>query len=365
MKNAYSGYIDNLKKSADWLILSIKKGNGGSCGYFSPLSGWSKPYPETTGYLIPTLIRLSDFLNDPKYIYAANELGEWLLRIQSKEGFWHSGLHKNVSQIEASPSVFNTGQILKGMTALFHSSQETKFLEAADKGANWLVSKMGNDGLWPSKDYKANKTPSYYSHVAWPILEVWKVTKNLEQKKAAETFLDAVLKRKLDNGVIKKWGFSDDGPAFTHTIAYTIRGFQESGKLLGNYSKYAKPMEDCLEVFIRKSELTNGKLPGEFDNNFRGNKRFVCLTGNAQLAISILLMEKENPDLRLVNSAAKLIDFISSTQLSISFIKSISGAVAGSYPIWGRYMFMRYPNWSAKYYCDALMLMIARLESER
>ena len=34
MKNSYLGYKENLINSADWLIKSIEKGNGGSCGYF-------------------------------------------------------------------------------------------------------------------------------------------------------------------------------------------------------------------------------------------------------------------------------------------------------------------------------------------
>ena len=49
------------------------------------------------------------------------------------------------------------------------------------------------------------------------------------------------------------------------------------------------------------------------------------------MAISILIMEKENPDLRLVNFTAKLIDFIGSVQKSGFLIRSVRGAVAGSY----------------------------------
>ena len=364
MKESFLDYRKNLKSTANWLVKSIKNGKGGSSAFFSPLTGWSKPYPETTGYIIPTLIKLSNYFEDSRFSFAAHDLGDWLLSIQSNLGFWHGGLHSNIQQIETSPSIFNTGQIIKGMMALYRHTEDNKYLYAANNAANWLVSEMRSDGLWPSGDYRASETPSYYTHVAWPILEVWKETQNFEQKKAAETFLNEILKRKLNNGVISKWGFEDSGPAFTHTIAYTIRGFQESSNLLGDYSRYAKPMEESLEFFVRRSEFTNGRLPGEFDEDLKSNNKFVCLTGNAQLAICILLMEKENHDLRLVNSAAKLIDFIRSVQTSFSLLKSTSGAVAGSFPIWGKYMTMRYPNWSAKYYCDALIALLMRLESE-
>lgn len=355
-------YKSNLKLTADWLIRSIEKGKGGSCAHFSPLIGWSKPYPETTGYIIPTLLRISDFTNDSKYSTAALNLGEWLLNIQSKNGSWYGGLHPNKTLNE---SVFNTGQILKGMVSLYEFTKDETFLNSADKGANWLSSGIDSNGSWPAGDYKATKTPSYYTHVAWPILEVWKKTNNESQKNAAKIFLDMVLDRILPNGAIKGWGFYDEGFAFTHTIAYTIRGFQESSRILNDYNKYGEPMEKALEYFVRKSELTNGAMPGEFNESYNENNKFVCLTGNAQLAICILLMEKKNPDLRLVNAAIKLIDFIDSVQHSNKYINSKRAGVAGSYPLWGKYMFMRYPNWAAKYYCDSLLMTINRLTSEK
>ena len=341
---------------------SIENGKGGSCAHFSPLMGWSKPYPETTGYLIPTFIRVSKVFDDPKYSAAAVSIGQWLLDIQAHNGSWHSGLHPSSSP---EGSVFNTGQILKGMMALFEFTGDQKFLEAADKGADWLASGVDKDGLWPAGDYRASETPSYYTHVAWPMLEVWKRTQSASQLSSAERFLDMALERKLSNGAIGRWGFGDKGSAFTHTIAYTIRGFQESSRLIGDYSKYGRPMEEILNFFVKRAELSNGRVPGDFDESLKENKNYVCLTGNAQLAICILLMEHEHPDLRLVNAASKMIDFIGSVQPTNRFLKSIQGGVAGSYPLWGRYMFMRYPNWAAKYYCDSLILMSSRLELEK
>jgi hypothetical protein len=356
--NRYQVY---LELSAEWLMQSIAMGKGGSCAHYSHLIGWSKPYPETTGYLIPTLFRLSKFLNNSKYSDSALSIGQWLLDIQLQNGSWRGGLHPGSS---SEGSVFNTGQIIKGMMALFHNTGDQAFLMAADRAANWLASCIDSNGLWPAGDYKASKTPSYYSHVAWPMLEVWQTTQSDFQRTAAESFLDNALKRKLQNGAIAGWGFNDSGPAFTHTIAYTIRGFQESSRLLQDNFRYANEMEQVLNFFIQKAELTNGRLPGEFNESLVGNQNYVCLTGNAQLAICIMVMEQQKSDLRLINAAAKLIDFVGSVQGSGRFSKNLKGAVAGSYPIWGRYMFMRYPNWSAKYFCDSLMMISSRLEEE-
>lgn len=32
------------------------------------------------------------------------------------------------------------------------------------------------------------------------------------------------------------------------------------------------------------------------------------------------------------------------------------GAIAGSYPLWGKYIHYCYPNWAAKYFAESIML---------
>ena len=105
-------YRRHLELTGGWCLRSAEKGKGGSCAHFSPVLGWSNPYPETTGYLIPTLIQLADTLGDERYRSCAIGLGEWLLAIQNDDGSWHGGLHPAK---KPGGSVFNTGQILKGM----------------------------------------------------------------------------------------------------------------------------------------------------------------------------------------------------------------------------------------------------------
>ena len=75
-------------------------------------------------------------------------------------------------------------------------------------------------------------------------------------------------------------------------------------------------------------------------------------------------MERRQPDLRIVNGAAKLLDFVGHVQRNAWVPAGMQGAVAGSYPLWGRYMRMRYPNWAGKYFCDALLMMQQRLTLE-
>src|SRR4051812_11169371 len=158
-------YRRHLELAGQWLIRSIKMGRGGSCAHFSPLLGWSDPYPETTGYLIPTLLHLESRLGDSAYGRAARSTGEWLLGIQGRDGSWPGGLYRPGRP--GRSSVFNSGQIIKGMVALHDATRQQVWLDAAERAAHWLAGGVGADGQWRDKDYRSSVTPSYYTHVAW------------------------------------------------------------------------------------------------------------------------------------------------------------------------------------------------------
>ena len=358
--NHTSRYEPNLRAAADWLIRSELRSGGSSAHYF-PLFGWSRAYPETTGYIIPTLLAICNRLKDPKYNSLAIKLGYWLLSIQNADGSWNGGLHPTKIP---RPSVFNTGQILKGLIALWRHTLDPLWIEAARRGNNWLSQGMAPDGLWLGRDYRATSTPSYYTHVLWPMLEVAQEEGNVKIKTAVERGLSRVLERLQPNGIIYGWGFTEDNSAFTHTIAYTIRGLQECGRLLGR-SDIQDAVIPALNTLVRRSELKCGQLPGTFNSDWKSTKNYVCLTGNAQIAKCILIQEARVSDLRLVSAAARMIDVVCSNQNLVSLNGGIRGGVAGSSPLWGPYMRFRYPNWAAKYFCDAILALLDRLDLEK
>src|SRR5450432_1943467 len=69
-RNSAAGFTD-----ADHLLAAVRwiecaqdaSGDGGICGRYSLEHGWSSSYPETTGYLIPTLLQLAQELGEPRY----------------------------------------------------------------------------------------------------------------------------------------------------------------------------------------------------------------------------------------------------------------------------------------------------------
>ncbi len=347
----------HLRATAEWLIGSIEHGRGGSCAYFSPL-GWSRPYPETSGYIIPTLLMLSEKLKGFDGRQRALDLGTWLLDIQDSEGWWHGGVHPPKGDVKAS--VFNTGQVLHGMAALHDLTGEDRWLDAGVRAGRWLACGLGEDGLWTHVDYRAPGTPSYYTFAAWPMLEIATRGSDDGIRDAAVRVLDAILERRRPNGSFARWAFEDGVAAFTHTIAYTLQGLIESARLLGDWEAYGAPTETALGELARRTAERGGRLPGRFDDDWRPATSFVCLTGNAQTALCLLDLDARRTEPRLVDAATVLIDAVCASQ-RLRGPAGVRGAVAGSSPLWGRYMTLRYPNWAAKFHCDALIKLMARL----
>lgn len=259
--------------------------------------------------------------------------------------------------------MFNTAQVLHGLVALHELTGEPRWLQAGSRAARWLAGGLGEDGLWAGTDYRQAGTPSYYTFALWPMLAMAERADEPDVRESAVRALDAILERRRENGTFARWGFVEGGAAFTHTIAYTIQGLMESARLLDDWPTYGTPAEAGLLELYRRSELAAGRLSGRLDDGWSPAARYICLTGNAQTALCLLAWERRRPDLRLLNSAARLLDVICDAQ-NLGRPDPLRGAVGGSLPIWGRYMFLRYPNWAAKFHCDALMQLIPRLREE-
>jgi hypothetical protein len=355
-------YDKHLHATLDWLLCSIDAGEGGSSAHFSPLKGWSAPYPETTGYIIPTLLEATGALREPRYEAAARRAGQWLLSLQRDDGAWPGGLY--VAGRPKDPSVFNTAQIIDGMVALARRDPTGPWCDAAARAARWLADGVDEQGLWQIGNYRSGVNPSYYTQVAWPMLQAWQLSGDTKVRSAAEAVLTRIVGLRTKHSSITGWGFDPGKPAFTHTIAYTLRGLLESAEALNDWASYGQPCEDALERLARKAEFANGRLPGAYYDDWRPVDWYSCLTGNAQVALCLLRTEQKAPDLRLVNAAAKLVDHVCLTQRIVGGRDATRGAVGGSSPLWGRYMILRYPNWAAKYHADALMMLSQRLRAE-
>lgn len=351
---------DRAALAVDWLLRSIRACDGrGSAAFYSrwyrPVRGWTAAYPETTGYIIPTLLRFARRHNREDCHELALRQADWLLTLQFAEGGFPGGFADGRPW---PPSIFNTGQILFGLCAAADASGGQRYLDAAVRAARWLAEQVdAAAGTWTSYAYVSGYSPAYYTRVCWPMLEVERRSPETGVRTAAAHVLETIAGWALNNGAWRNWAFKPGAPAFTHTIAYTLRGALESAWLLGDAAGDRLERVVCrsAEALMRRAEL-RGRLAGAYDEQMRGRYWYSCLTGNCQMAIVWMRLYQRHGDARYLSAALKALQFTIDRQRVRAIDPNVRGAIAGSAPFWGRYLILRYPNWAAKFFVDALTL---------
>ncbi|MBK6901345.1 MAG: hypothetical protein IPH04_00640 [Saprospirales bacterium] len=333
----------------NWLQRSIDvhEGKGSAATLF--FGKWAPAYPETTGYLIETLLDYGHFLGECKWLEYARGCGDWLLEVQHTDGsfpalYAHSG----------KPSVFNTGMILFGLSRLCREEESQRFVPALQKATAWLLSELAPEGSWPAHGYVEGFIPSYYTRAVWGLLEANKVLMNPEVEEAMRKALGFYAPRIKENGLVEHWGFHPGKPAFTHTIAYTWRGFWESALLLGEKDILPK-VQHGLDTLAALRD-SRGQLPGRLDVQGKPDHSFSCLTGNAQLSLLAGRIYQHSGEKRYEQMAFDFFEQTARRQVlrerSLYF-----GGIAGSSPLWGGYQRLRFPNWAVKFFLDAYLML--------
>ncbi len=342
----------HIKAGMKWLCLAQDATpDGGVSIRFSLLRGWESSYPETTGYIIPTFFKYYEITGDELFKERALRMAEWELSIQQEDGSFIGGaLQNGVGKL-----VFDTGQILFGLLEAFRYSKEDAYINAARSAGDWLLQVQDPDGAW--RQFVYHSIPhTYYSRVAWPLVKLYKATGEEKYLDGARKNIDWVLSNQTENGWFSNSGFTleNNKSPYTHTIAYTVRGLLESGILLDEerYISAAKRTADKLLEIMHPE----GFFWGRYDNEWQRNGRFSCLTGNAQISIILLKLYQATNNAEYVNGASALNGYLKRKQNVTTENGNIRGAIAGSYPLWGEYGRLSYPNWATKFFVDALML---------
>jgi hypothetical protein len=341
-------------------------GCGGVSGGYYLHRGWMPPYPETTGYIIPTFLQYATRGGDHDCGERAIRMGAWELTIQDASGAVPGGMG-----VTGRPVVFNTGQVLQGWVALYQQTRRSEFLEAAIRAADWLIAQQDRDGKWSR--YEHLETPHVYNaRVAWPLAELAGVCGRSAYRDAAERHVVWVLAQTDGNGWMRHAGFGAADAPFTHTIAYTLEGLLGCLPDLAGATRRRtlEVVRTVAEQLLLRYEARKPDpygmprfLPGRFDEGWRPVDRSSCLTGDAQLALAWLRLYALEGDARFLNSALKLLDQVKATQSLDERNPAIRRGVAGSYPLWGAYTPIAYPNWAPKFLADALMLQETVMET--
>ncbi|MBK7870914.1 MAG: hypothetical protein IPJ74_09620 [Saprospiraceae bacterium] len=336
--------------SLQWLEQSIQATDyNGSAAYYHVFKGWSPAYPETTGYIIETLFDYAEYLKEDKWKNLAFNCADWLCSIQRADGALPGGMG-----VDGEPVVFDTGQILFGLYRAYKESGDHKYLQSAKKAVEWLINNLNKDGNWQHYAYISNYEPTYYTRVVWGILATNQIL-NIEN---INHLMQSVLKRYAESITVQNsfihWGFAPQEMAYTHTIAYTIRGFLECGYLL-NDPYFIKIAEHIIIQIIQLYE-SKGKLAGRYDEKWNGDYSFECVTGNAQLAIVMARLFQLTNNHIYKQFAVRIFQDTFSKQWLIP-LQGLYGAISGSHPLWGAYQRFKFPNWAAKFYLDAYLLL--------
>lgn len=308
--------------------IQVHDGHGSAHSYsywMNPENGWHLPYPETTGYMLETLVQYGQ--KDPDFLNLADRCAKWLQRIQNDDGWYYRGLHPS-----NGPSVFNTAIIAQG---LLRYGKEVE----ARKAYDWLLQVQQPDGRFDRYGYRDQHFPTYYTRVAWSMIEGGLQFNDGNLMQRGEKVLEQLLPN-MKGKIIQNAGFRRAGGASLHTIAYCMRGWLECLQLLQRESSH---LIDRLDYF---EKLYSGKnqWPGEC---FPHRYRFRCPVGEAQMLLCYVRANR-----RLAFHDEIMSDLIKAQKKK----GPARGALPGSIPHWGPYMRLKYPNWGAKFLADVLMI---------
>jgi hypothetical protein len=344
----------HLGAAIDWLcraqdVRAGERDAGGFSAGWSFEDGWLPSYPETTGYIIETFLAAAGAMRRPDLVARAQRALDWELSLQHDDGafpghFGEAGSH---------PVIFNVGQIMHGMVAGYVQLGRTECLESAVKAGWWLARQQDDDGCW--RKFEHNAVPHVYNtRGTWALVATGLLANELRLVAAARRNLDWALTQQTPSGWFATNAFTPDKAPFTHTIAYAIRGFLESGVLL-NDERYLAAALSAARGMAR-AQRADGWLAGTYADHWQPRARYSCLTGVAQMSLNWTRLAQDGGAPELRENARRAIDYVKSTHRLADANDVVRGGIAGSSPIWGDYSRFEYPNWAAKFFADALMM---------
>jgi hypothetical protein len=340
-----------LRAAIGWLCRSHDvTGRAGSSKGFSLVRGWLPAYPETTGYVIGTLLEYARRAGGaPDLVQRALEMGTWEATVQHPDGGVMEG------HVETSPQrsiVFNTGMVLHGWVDLLQAGHRG-FEEPAERAARFLVEKLTWDGTWMPESEYAGLPHTYNTRVAWAMLRWARHVDAPDVEDAARLHLDWACTCQRSNGWFENCVFRTGMTPSTHAIAYTLRGLLES-YCLAEEEPWLRAVERTSEALLPHIER-QPLLCGAFGSDWTPSASHSCLTGTAQLGGVWLRLHQETGDRRWLNAGLKAVEQAAGRQERVR-LASVHGALAGSFPIWGKYAPLQYPNWATKFLADALFV---------
>ncbi len=277
-------------------------------------------YPEVTGYFIPSLISWGE-------IELAQQFGEALVEVQQKDGsFLDSG--------STTKCVFDTGQIIRGLYALYKETNDKKYFNALIQAIAWINSTIEIDGRVTAPDIEVwgGVIPiGILLYSLEPALRISKVL-NLKEEKL-ELAIDRLLKdENLENFT-----------SVSHFHAYIIEALVD----LGQTERAKKALYPMLDK-IRFRDWIPGKP----------NRKWVCSTAMFQYAVVCYKIGLDKEGNRLFLSATNLQNRSGGWYGSYGWVAKIFSPLGRINSYFGMYFPRTEIPWAIKYFLDALNLRL-------
>lgn len=339
-----------LDACVDWLLAAqrhTESADGGMARHYALGRGWGRSYPETTGYIISTLLQPEVLARRPECRDSASRAVDWLLSIQTPAGGWPG----SVVGASADPVTFNTGQILIGLADAVRVLQRTE-AEQMRRAAEWLIAMQDEDGAWRRGHSRfAMPGPSTYElHTAWGLLEMADALGEPTFRTAALRQVDWALGEQQPNGWFARCDLTDEHRPLTHTIAYATRGLIEAWR----HSRDERYLEGALAASRPLAGVTDetGYLAGRLASDWTAAANWACLTGTSQMAICWALLYERTGEPELLAAMRRANGFVRRI-VRLDGSDALRGGVPGSYPVSGSYGRFELLNWAVKFTADA------------
>lgn len=336
----------HLRDGAAWLFEAQRTtGGGGFAHSYHLLHGWQPAYPETTGYIIPTLHRLYRRNGNPALQTSIVAALSWLKSIQNSDG--------SFSDLQGLPQVFDTGQILIGLNYLAECAPGLADEEMLVRAARWLRSVQESDGSFVRHAYN-DVAHSYYVRVGAALTAAGRLLADNEIRRAGQANVNWTLTQQQTNGFFRNLSF-DRSPPFLHTMVYAIEGLLDGHLETGDASLLAAAIRFAVPL-LAVSQNRDGILRSQYNDDFTVANGEKCLVGLAQWAGVCFRLARLAGEDNYRNEGIRTIAFLKARQLRTSD-RNLHGGLWGSDPLWGRYMRAAIPNWGVKFFIDALLEM--------
>ncbi|WP_143002393.1 hypothetical protein [Nitrosospira sp. Nl5] len=345
--------------AVQWLLRAQQaaQDDGVPLGYFpcrGEPNGWTASYPETTGYIITSLLAYAECFADSAARDAALSMARWEITIQMPSGAVQGGPVSEPARQTAA--AFNTGMVLDGWCSAFRATGAAEFLEAGRRAADFLVADLDENGYFRTNGayVSAGEIKTYTCLCAWAMYRFGEIAGESRCLDAAIKVIEAASSQQRSNGWFAHNCLTQSAAPLTHTIGYTLQGVLEVGAASQrpDFMTAARMGADPLIERVDR----HGLLAGRFYSDWEPAALSSCLTGNAQIAIVCYRLFELTGTAKYKQAADALVDALKVLQILESPNPALNGAIAGSFPLFGGYMRAGYPNWATKYFIDALLL---------